>query len=188
MQDEGKEIELNTVQYPNAVTYVKRYSLRHVFRAGAIVWVKRGGIDYSLVFRSFTRPNRGIQIPGGRIERYENLAQTVTREIEEETGVKTKIVCPLGFAYFEDPDRDSSNLQIYYIVRPVHRVDVTKKWTFIDKDKTKQKLECWWVPVQEDTSFLSVGHDKIVHMFRDWLVDHKPDEQQDVNQDKIVEN
>jgi 8-oxo-dGTP pyrophosphatase MutT (NUDIX family) len=179
MQDEGKEIELNTVQYPNAVTYVKRYSLRHVFRAGAIVWVKRGGVDYYLVFRSFTRPNRGIQIPGGRIERYENLAQTVTREIEEETGVKTKIVCPLGFAYFEDPDRDSSNLQIYYIVRPVHRVDVTKKWTFIDKDKTKQKLECWWVPVQEDTSFLSVGHDKIVHMFRDWLVDHKPEEQEE---------
>lgn len=176
MQEEGKEIELRSSQYPRAITYVKRYSLRHVFRAGAIVWVKRGGRDYYQVFKSFTRPNRGIQIPGGRIERYENIAQTVTREIEEETGLKTKIVCPLGFAYFEDPDRDSSNLQIYYIVRPIQRVDVTKRWTYIDKDKTRQKLECWWVDVEDDTSFLSVGHDKIVHLFRDWLEAHKPAE------------
>lgn len=176
MKDEGREIELRSLQYPNAITYVKRYALRHVFRAGAIVWVKKGGKDFYLVFKSHTRPNRGIQIPGGRIERFENIAQTVTREIEEETGIKSKIVCPLGFAYFEDPDRNSSNLQIYYIVRPTHRIDVRKRWTYIDKDKTKQKLECWWVPVDEDTSFLSVGHDKIVHLFRDWLDAHKPSE------------
>jgi 8-oxo-dGTP pyrophosphatase MutT (NUDIX family) len=174
MKDEGKEVELKNLQYSGAVTYVKRYSLKHVFRAGAIIWAKHLGRDYYLVFRSLSRPNRGVQVPGGRIERYENIAQTVVREILEETGVDTKILCPLGFAYFEDLYRKTSNHQIYYIVRPVGKIDVTKRWFFTDKDKTKQQLECWWVPVEGDTSFLSVGHDKIVEMFRDWLVEHLP--------------
>ena len=179
MQDEGKEIKLRSLQYPGATSYVKRYSPKHVFRAGALVWLKDKGRDYYLVFRSLTRPNRGIQIPGGRIERFENLAQTVTREIKEETGLDVKIVCPLGFAYFEDPTRKASNLQIYYIVRPTARIDVSKRWFFTDKDKTRQQLECWFEPVDKSTDFLSVGHDKVVEMFRDWLREHNPNFESD---------
>lgn len=175
MKEEGKEIPMRSLKYPNAVSYVKRYAPKHIFRAGAIVWVKNGGKDYYLVFRSLSRPNRGVQIPGGRIERNEDIGQTVTREIKEETGVSTKIVCPLGFAFFEDMDRGVSNLQIYYILRPTRSIDVTKRWFFTDKDKTKQKLECWFEPVEKSGDYLSVGHDKVVGMFRDWLHEHKPD-------------
>ena len=149
MKNEGEEIRLRSLRYPNATTYAKRYSIKHIFRAGAIVWTKHKGKDYYLVFKSLTRPNRGIQLPGGRIERNENIAHTVVREIREETGVKTKIVCPLGFAYFEDPDRNASNLQIYYIIRPLKHIHPNKKWSFIDKDETKQKLECWFEPVDK---------------------------------------
>jgi 8-oxo-dGTP pyrophosphatase MutT (NUDIX family) len=174
MQDEGKEVKLASLQYPHAITYVKRYSIKHIFRSGAIVWVKQGGKDYYLVFRSFTRPNRGVQIPGGRLERFENPAQAAVREIKEETGLDVNILCPMGFTYFEDPQRSSSNLQFYYIVQPKAKIDVTKPWLFTDKDKTKQKLECWFVSVDEPTDYLNVGHDKIVEMFKDWLEEHKP--------------
>lgn len=175
MKDEGQEVRVRNLQYPNATTYAKRYSRKHIFRAGAIVWIKHEGKDYYLVFRSYSRPNRGVQVPGGRIERYENIAQTVIREIKEETGLSTKIVCPLGFAYFEDPDRQGSNLQIYYILRPTKKIQFDKKWIHIDKDNSKQKLECWFEPIEKDADFLSVGHDKVVEMFRDWLEEHKPD-------------
>src|SRR6056297_2254413 len=79
----------------------RRFNLKHVFRAGAIIWLKSGQQDYYNVFRSLSRPNRGIQLPGGRIERYENPAQGVVREVKEETGIETKIVCPLGYIFFE---------------------------------------------------------------------------------------
>ncbi len=174
MKDEGKEIKLRSFQYPNAVTYAKRYSIKHIFRAGAVVWTKYKGKDYYLVFRSFTRPNRGVQLPGGRIERGEDIGQTVVREIREETGLEVKIVCPLGFAYFEDPDRDTSNLQIYYIVRPKKHIKPDARWTFVDKDETMQKLECWFELVSKPPEYLSVGHDKIIEMFRDWLEEHNP--------------
>ena len=48
-----------------ATSLSKKFSLRHVFRVGAIVWCKYRGQDYYVVIKSFTRPNRGTQIPGG---------------------------------------------------------------------------------------------------------------------------
>lgn len=157
----------------NAFSFNKQFALRHVFRAGAVVWCKHKGKDYYVVFKSLTRPNRGIQLPGGRIERNENFAETIVREVFEETGLETRIVCPLGFIYFENPEDSYSNMQFYYIVRPVNVLDVFKKWTFIDKDMTKQELEVWLVEMSKDPSFLSAGQDQVIRMFDKWLKDHK---------------
>lgn len=150
-----------------------QFSLRHVFRGGAIIWCKHKGKDYYMVFRSITRPSRGIQLPGGRIERNENAAEAIVREVREETGVETRIICPLGLVYFENPADNYSNLQIYYIVRPVFPMDVFKKWIHIDGDLSKQQLECWCAPVDKSADFLAIGQDKVVDMFKKWLADHK---------------
>ena len=158
---------------PNTSSISNQFSLRHVFRGGAIIWCKHKGKDYYMVFKSITRPSRGTQLPGGRIERNENAAEAIVREVREETGVETRIICPLGFMYFENPQDNYSNLQIYYIVRPVFPMDVFKKWTHIDGDLSKQQLECWCVPVDKPADFLAIGQDKVVDMFKKWLADHK---------------
>ena len=157
----------------DAYSFNKQFALRHVFRAGAIIWTKHRGKDYYVVFRSLTRPNRGIQLPGGRIERNENFAETIIREVKEETGLETRIICPLGFIYFENPADNYSNMQFYYIVRPTNALDVFSKWKFIDKDMTKQELEIWSVPMDKDPPFLAAGQDQVVKMFKKWLKDHK---------------
>mgnify|MGYP001083729317 CR=1 FL=1 len=149
-----------------------KFGRRHVFRAGAVVWTKSKNKDFYLVFRSLSRPYRGIQIPGGRVEKVENTAQAILREIKEETGLDTKIVCPLGYMFFEN-EEEYSNLQIYYIVRPLQPVDVTKSWYHTDRDESRQKIKCWWVSVEEDCSFLSHYQHEVVLMFRQWLEEHK---------------
>lgn len=151
----------------------KKFARKHVFRAGAVVWAKSKGRDYYVVFRSLSRPYRGIQIPGGRVERVENVAQTILREIREETGLDTRIVCPLGYMFFENTEDDYSSLQVFYIVRPIKPIDVTKKWQFIDRDESQQIVECWCVPVETEHSFLSHNQGQIVDMFRQWLEEHK---------------
>jgi ADP-ribose pyrophosphatase YjhB (NUDIX family) len=150
-----------------------QFRRRHVFRAGAVVWTKFRGQDFYLVFRSLNRPYRGIQIPGGRVEKVENTAQAILREIKEETGLDTKIVCPLGYMFFNNEEEDYSNLQIYYIVRPLQTVDVTKSWYHTDQDETRQRIKCWWVSVEEDCSFLSHHQHEVILMFRQWLEEHK---------------
>jgi 8-oxo-dGTP pyrophosphatase MutT (NUDIX family) len=155
------------------ISFSKQFALRHVFRAGAIVWCKYKGKDYYIVFKSLTRPNRGVQLPGGRIERNENFAETILREVKEETGLECRIICPLGLVYFENPADNYSNMQFYYIVRPVYPVDVFKKWKYIDKDLTKQELEIWCVPTDRDSAFLAAGQDQVVEMFKKWLKEHK---------------
>ncbi len=163
----------DNLQSSSAISH--QFSLRHVFRGGSVIWCKHKGKDYYVVFRSLTRPSRGIQLPGGRIERNENAAEAIIREVREETGIETRIICPLGFVYFENPLDNYSNLQIYYIVRPVFPMDVFKKWIHIDTDLSKQQLECWAVPVDKSADFLAIGQDKVIDMFRKWLADHKKD-------------
>lgn len=159
-----------------ATSISKKFSLRHIYRVGAIIWCKHRGRDYYVVFKSLSRPNRGIQIPGGRIEKEENPATTILREVREETGIDTRIICPLGMMFFENPEDNYSNLQLFYIVRPLFPLDVFKKWKFIDKDITKQDLECWCVPTTQPYDFLASGQATIVAMFKQWLEEHKKQE------------
>ncbi len=156
-----------------AVTISKKFNLRHVFRSGGIVWVKYKGKDYYLVFKSLSRPSRGIQIPGGRIEKFENPADTIIREVQEETGIETRLICPLGFVLAENSKDMYSNMQLYYILKPLFNIDIHERWRYIDRDNTRQELECWFVPVDKDPSFLAVGQDMVVDMFRKWLSDNQ---------------
>jgi 8-oxo-dGTP pyrophosphatase MutT (NUDIX family) len=164
---------VNEVKDPHAFAINKQFSLRHIFRAGAVIWCKHKGKDYYVVFKSLTRPTRGTQLPGGRVERNENVAETIIREVKEESGIETRIICPLGLTYFENPLDNYSSLKIYYIVRPVFPIDVFSKWTHIDMDFTKQHLECWCVPVDKPSNFLAIGEGQVIDMFQKWLIDHK---------------
>lgn len=167
--------KLSSIDTSQQTIITKKFSLRHSFRAGAIVWAKdkNTGLDYYMVFKSFSRPMRGIQLPGGRVEKLENVADTVIREVEEETGIKTNIVCPLGLIYLNNPSKSYSRVEIYYIVRPIYSVDVRRKWHHTDTDKSAQNLECWYVPVNKTPVELAAGQDQVLEMFRQWLKEHQ---------------
>lgn len=156
----------------------KKFNLKHIFRGGSIVWSKFQGKDYYLVFRSLSRPNRGIQLPGGRIEKDENPAEAIIRETQEETGVEARIVCPLGLIYYESEKDNYSNLQMYYLVRPIFPQNVFKKWRHIDQDQTKQDIECWYVSTDKPTDFLAGGQAGVVEMFKKWLAEHRRNEEE----------
>jgi 8-oxo-dGTP pyrophosphatase MutT (NUDIX family) len=158
----------------------KKFSLRHSFRAGAIVWTKdrNTNTDHYLVFKSYSRPARGVQLPGGRVEKLENVAEAVVREVEEETGVQTKIVCPLGLIYLNNPGKNYSRVEIYYIVRPINFIDVRRHWHHTDTDKYAQNLECWFVPVDKTPINLASGQEHALSMFRQWLKDHRKNKEQ----------
>lgn len=168
-----KNLHSNKILSGQAKSTAKQFSLRHVFRAGAIVWCKHKGKDYYVVFRSLSRPNRGVQIPRGLIERDENLGEAVVREVKEETGIDSRIVCPLGYIFFENPTDNYSNLQMYYIVRPTTPVNVNDKWSFVDTDGSDQQLEVWCEPAMKDPNFLAAGQSQVVKMFQKWLKEHK---------------
>lgn len=189
-QNRGDFINFDQPRIVKGKSLAKKFRLKHVFRGGALIWAKSGGKDYYAVFKSKTRPNRGIQLPGGRIERNENPAEAIIREAKEETGIDTKIICPLGMIYFDNQDDNYSSLQIYYLVRPVYPINVNKKWRYIDKDHTRQELECWFEPIEKPADFLAAGQDQVVEMFRQWLIEHKkpnPEEKVSQNQDIIGE-
>ena len=167
----------------------KKFHLKHVFRGGAVIWTKHQGKDYYVVFSSKSRPNRGIQLPGGRIERSENPAEAIIREAKEEVGIDTRIICPLGIIYFENEEDNYSSLQIYYLVRPVFPLNVNKRWKFIDKDHTHQELECWLEPIDKDPEFLAAGQRQVIVMFQKWLEEHKkPEEIENLEAVQEVEN
>ena len=114
-----------------------------------------------------------MQLPGGRIEKFENPSDTIVREVFEETGLETRIICPLGMMMLENQVDNYSNMQIYYILKPIYPININEKWRFTDHDHTKQELECWFVPVDKDPAFLAAGQHNTVLMFRDWLHDHQ---------------
>lgn len=146
----------------------------HTFKVGAVVWHKWKGESYYLAFKSLSVPERGVQIPRGRLERHESLGQSVLRETFEETGVRCKIICPLTLVFFENSDDDYSNCQIYYIVRPLDKIDPTLRWLHIDGDDTHQELEVFSVPAYTKPDFLSRGQNEVIYTFQQWLKQHDP--------------
>ena len=168
---------LNPSQEPAKINFIyKKFGKKHIYRAGAVVWVKFRGKDYYCVLRSLSRPARGIQLPGGKIERDESPSLAVIREVEEETGILTKVVAPLGLVYLDRPDGSYSNVQMYYVLKPLYPLNVFEKWRHLDMDKNHQDLECWFVSTDKPLEYLAIGQGGIIEMFQEWLKEQNKEE------------
>jgi ADP-ribose pyrophosphatase YjhB (NUDIX family) len=163
------KIPNSTPELPKMNFIYKKFGKKHIYRAGAIVWVRFRGKDYYCVIRSLTRPARGIQLPGGKIERDESPSVAVVREVEEETGILTKIVAPLGIVYLDRPDGSYSNVQMYYVLKPLYPMNVFERWRHMDMDKNHQDLECWFVSTEKPLEYLALGQSGVVEMFQEYL-------------------
>jgi 8-oxo-dGTP diphosphatase len=78
--------------------------------------------DKILLIKRNTRPFVGYwALPGGRMDPGETIEQTVVREVKEETGLETEIVCVIG-EYVEKGIKDDIDYEYYptcFVVKPV---------------------------------------------------------------------
>ena len=69
--------------------------------------------DTVLLIKRSTRPFVGYwALPGGRVESEETVEQTVVREVKEETGLDTEVVCKIG-DYHEQGTQDGAEYDYY---------------------------------------------------------------------------
>ncbi|CAG7646854.1 NUDIX hydrolase [Paenibacillus allorhizosphaerae] len=74
--------------------------------------------DHILAVKQKVTAGREWSLPGGRVERGETLEQAVIREMEEETGIATKVIKLLYVC--DKPDADPSLLHITFLLERLH--------------------------------------------------------------------
>ncbi|MCW4044085.1 MAG: NUDIX hydrolase [Candidatus Bathyarchaeota archaeon] len=79
--------------------------------------------DRILLIKRATVPFRGYwALPGGRVDPGETVEQTIVREVKEETGLHTEVICKIG-EYHEQGVQDSVEYDYYpacFLVKIVH--------------------------------------------------------------------
>ncbi len=125
-------------------------------------------------------------LPGGHIEIMEDSRNAMIREYLEETGINTKIDKGLFIVenFFESNRKNCHELGIYYLLKPLERVE-TKDFTIVEKDKGRYtNLEFKWQNIEELTNFKpEFLKQKIKEINNDNGIEHII-----VQNDKITEN
>lgn len=117
-----------------------------IIRRGRQVLLAQRGID----------PNQGTwDLPGGFVDPSETIEDAILREVEEEMGVKAKIIRLLGAfgpTWYEYKGRGQYNTDLFFEVEPLsdHFVPaddvVAFRWVSLDN-----------LPPEEELSFPSIG-------------------------------
>ncbi|MFA4819155.1 MAG: NUDIX domain-containing protein [Patescibacteria group bacterium] len=128
-------------------------------KIGAVVEIVCKNKTYILVSRSFNGPpsqqslrRLGYELVRGTIEYGQSLEKNIVREIKEETGLNCRVVGPLALNYYAAPKLKYSDCQIYFICRPLQRVNANKVWLHKDTDQVKQGkrwFECRFIAVKD---------------------------------------
>lgn len=87
------------------------------------------------------------KLPGGYVEPREDLPETVIREVEEETGIKTKFQSCVLFRHTHQANFDCSDLYFITVLEPL---------TEEPSDTSEEVLKVKWMPVDEFLNHESV--------------------------------
>ena len=120
--------------------------------------------------------NGGIQLPGGHVEKDETMAETIIREVLEETGIQVKeheILPPfLEIKYYTKNYNNTgenrvSNV-IYYVIRTNKEVD-TSKMNLTEREKD-YKFSVKYVTVKNFCEFVASYIDKSDHSINNVII------------------
>jgi 8-oxo-dGTP pyrophosphatase MutT (NUDIX family) len=124
------------------------------YSAGGIVYKQNDhGYDVVLIYR--TRHD-DWSLPKGHIEAGESREQAAIREVQEETGIDSRIVSPLGEAtyFFRKRGGDLVRKTVYHFLMEALTTELGKpNW---------EVTEARWVPITEAQSLLSYEKDREV--------------------------
>jgi len=105
-----------------------------------------------LVVTEKTGPATKIwKIPGGRLDNSEDICDAAVREVEEETGIKTKFKQILCFRHHHDGPFQSSDLYFVCLLEPL---------TWEIKIQEDEISDCTWMAIDE---FISLPYYKGVY-------------------------
>src|SRR5436190_8768934 len=126
------------------------------FSAGGIVYKKQGKQIFILVCQH--SQHHGWVFPKGFIGDKidgESKEDTAIREVEEETGVKAKIIEPIeSITYWYVMDGEKRKKTVYYYIMECVSEDITKH------DWEMENVE--WLPIEQVTERLTYDSDKKV--------------------------
>lgn len=100
-----------------------------------------------LLVRQKVSEDRGWSLPGGRVERGETMEEAVVREIQEETGLHTKVEKLLYIC--DKPDADSPLIHITFLLRNIGGQLALPSNVFDDNPISGLKM----VPIEELPSY-----------------------------------
>lgn len=120
-------------------------------KVGGIVEVTKRHQRFVLVCAANIPGRTFIEIPRGKVESG-SLMKNILREVWEETGLRCKVVQPFIMNYYAEPKLKYCDIQLYYILRPLGKVDIKHSWNHTDSDpdkRGKRIFTCWFMPVAE---------------------------------------
>ena len=123
------------------------YDAAEVKAAGGVVWRRgAGGIEVAVVHR----PHRGDwSLPKGKLDPGESFEQAAMREVEEETGLRARLVRELPSVEYEV--RGRPKLVRYWAM------EVVDETPFVPNDEVDQVR---WLEPQEALAVLSYDRDR----------------------------
>ncbi len=137
-----------------AGAYVPPYATHYTGAGGVVINEKNELLVVSEKYRRSTG-NPSYKLPGGALTQGENLADCVTREVLEETGVETEFVALVCFRHWHGYRYGKSDIYFVCRLKPLSE-EVT-----IQEDEISDAL---WMPVEEylEAEGVSVFNKEIV--------------------------
>lgn len=111
--------------------------------------------EHLLVFTHDDEPMEvtGVQVPAGSIRDGESAAEAAVRELHEETGLRGRVVRPLGVADYDlAPTRDEVARR-HFFVMAVDDADIESIWSAGENDPStggmRHSWTCRWIRLSQ---------------------------------------
>ena len=120
--------------------------MKREISSGGIVYRKAGNDIYIMLIRDH---NNKWSFPKGHVEKGEKPPDAAVREVEEETGIKADIVCPVGdIKYFFVKDGEKIFKIVSFFLMKTEQKDFVIQWEIKGAS---------WVTVDEAVSIIASG-------------------------------
>ncbi|WP_455392069.1 NUDIX domain-containing protein [[Eubacterium] cellulosolvens] len=148
----GKQIMKQFDETDREIMKLIKYGPRPWLTVDAVVFDGKGNI---ILIRRKNPPFQGeLALPGGFVDNYETTEDAVRREVKEELGIDTRIICMVGV--YSEPTRDprQHTISVVYEVEPL-----STKFKASDDAKAFER-----VAIKDFSSIgaLAFDHDKII--------------------------
>ncbi|MFN3477739.1 MAG: NUDIX hydrolase [bacterium] len=126
---------------------------KRVVSAGGVLFWKSGGNILVCIVR---RKGKNIWIlPRGRVEKDENMENTVVREVKEETGVLSRVIRKIGvikYSYYSPFDQTYYDKEVHFYL-----LKISKQEKFVPNEEIQDRV---WATVEEAMNKLSYEKEK----------------------------